>query len=47
MMGGLRTSANAGDAPTGPERTLCLPEPVRTTSVSPTDASVPIRERRG
>ena len=46
MMGGVGTSADAGDAPAGPGRTLSLPEltgpcPVGTTSVWLTDVSRP------
>jgi dienelactone hydrolase len=46
MMGGMGTSAEAGDAPPGPGLTLCLPEPtgpcpVGTTSLWLTDTSRP------
>ena len=46
MMGGVGTSADAGDTPAGPGRTLSLPEPtgpcpVGTTSVWLTDVSRP------
>ena len=45
-MGGMGTSADAGDAPAGPGPTLWLPEPtgpypVGTTSVCLTDVSRP------
>ena len=46
MMGGMGTSAEAGNAPTGPRPALCLPEPtgpgpVGTTSLWLTDTSRP------
>ena len=46
MMGGMGTSADAGDAPAGPGPALCLPEPTGprpagTTSLWLTDTSRP------